>query len=45
MLSPHCALHVVQAGARYFLIGNASGSLCALAELAPADARPDQTLK
>ena len=37
MLSPHAALHVVRAGARYFLIGSASGGVTRLAELTPRD--------
>ncbi|HZV77871.1 MAG TPA: flagellar biosynthetic protein FliO [Candidatus Babeliales bacterium] len=45
MLSPHCALHLVRAGSRYFLVGSAAGALSALAELTPADARPNHTLK
>jgi flagellar biogenesis protein FliO len=37
MLSQHAALHVVRAGARYFLVGSAAAGLSTLAELTPGD--------
>jgi flagellar biogenesis protein FliO len=55
ILSQHAALHVVRVGARYFLIGSATGTVTALAEIARGDAvypercrgmpRDDQTWK
>jgi flagellar biogenesis protein FliO len=37
LLAPHLSLHVVKAGARYFLVGGASANVAALAELAAED--------
>jgi flagellar biogenesis protein FliO len=42
-LSQHAAIHLLNVGTRYFLIGTAGAAIATLAELAPAELQLRQT--